>query len=320
VASAATVGSLMLPEMKQRGYSDTLSIGTVLSVGPIAILIPPSGMMVVYSGISNLPLDKLLIGGILPGVLLGVLTALFVVGWAIIDPKIAPAYAPEMLSIQTRLVSMAKAGLPLVFLIFCVVGTIYFGIATPTEAAAAGALAAFVLAAVYRKLTWRVILESLASTAKVSGTVLFIITGSVAYGQIFALTGASAGLVEFVRDLAMPAWLLVMVLIGVVLILGGPLDPISIMFITIPIFIPLVRQAGLDPLWFSILMMIAIEIAVISPPSGGNLFVLQAVAPKDIPTRVFYWATVPFMGVHVVGLIIVALVPALAVWLPSMTR
>lgn len=318
MASCATVGSVMFPEMRRRGYDDSLALGSILSVGPLAVLIPPSALMVILGGISGISVAHLLVGGIVPGVLIGAITLGYIVLRATVDKSVAPDYEIEPMRVTKRLFIIAKNVLPLGLIVFLVVGTIYLGIATPSEAAAAGALGSFLLSAFYRKLNKNTAMNSLIKTAKVTGVVMFIMVGSVAFSQIMVMTGVTKGMLSLLGDLNLAPRLIIIGMLVIILFMGMFMEPVSIMFITVPIFVPIVRQIGIDLVWFGILVMIAIEIGLITPPFAMNIFALKAVSPPDVTIAKLYRAVMPFVGFHVCGLTLVILVPALATWLPGL--
>jgi tripartite ATP-independent transporter DctM subunit len=319
MASVATVGSVMLPTMKEKQYSEGLATGSILSVGPLAILIPPSALMVIYGGLSRISVADLLIGGVLPGIMIGLMIAAYIVIICALKPKLGPPYAVIAASLVRRLWVIVKNVVPLGIIVFCVVGTIYIGVATPSEAAAAGALGTIVLAGLYRKLSVSNMRLALLETATITGATLIILTGSIAFSQILALTGVARELTSFVVSLNVAPLGIVVACVVLVLFLGCFIDSISIMFITIPIFIPVIKELGFDLVWFAIAMMVAIEIGVISPPFGPNIFTLKAVAPETSVTRM-YRAVMPFIVIHLIGLAVVMAVPSLATYLPSLMR
>jgi tripartite ATP-independent transporter DctM subunit len=232
-------------------------------------------------------------------------------------PHLAPVHEIEKVTWAERLVSL-RHFVPLAVLILSVVGSIFAGIATPSEAAGMGAFASFVLAALYGRLNMEMLRKALLGTVQVTGFSLFIITSSTAFSQILAYTGAAAGLSEFATGLPISPMLIVIGVQLVILFMGGFMDPVSIMLITIPVFLPVVRALGFDVLWFAIVSMVNIELSMITPPFGLNLFVLKGVCPPDITLFDIYKGALPFVVINIIALALVIIFPVLATFLPSL--
>ena len=273
--------------------------------------------MVIYGGISQIPVGSLLIGGILPGILISVLLITYIMGISFLMPHIAPVHEIEKITWAERLASLRHFA-PLAVLIISVVGSIFGGIATPSEAAGMGAFASFVLAALYRRLNMEVLRKSVLGTVQVSGFALLIITSSTAFSQLLAYTGAAAGLSRFTTGLPISPLLIVIGMQVVILIMGGFMEPVSIMLITIPVFLPVVRALEFDLLWFAIVSMVNIELSMITPPFGLNLFVLKGVCPPDITLFDIYKGALPFVVINIIALALVIIFPALATFLPGL--
>lgn len=319
MASVAMLGSVMLPEMERKHYDSRMSIASILGAGGLAVLIPPSALGVLLGAIAQVSIAKLLIASLLPGLVLALVYAVYFIGRSWLTPSMAPAYVAEPVSLLVHLKTLLTM-IPVVVLIVVVTGFIFFGIATPSESAAMGAVAAALLAAAYGRLTFAVIRSSLEATITTSAMVLIIIAGSTLYSQLLASTGATSKLVEAVTSLDLHPIVMVIGMQVVVLIAGCFIDAVSIMLITVPIFMPIVAALGLDPIWVSVLILIQLELAGITPPFGLLLFVLKGVRP-DISTATIYRAVVPvvLMQLFVAGLVMVF--PGLALLLPNlMTR
>ena len=263
------------PRCASRGYDTGLAVGTLATSGGLAVLIPPSALMVIFGGISQLSVGDLLIGGILPGLLLATLLFGYIVIICTVRPDLAPAVELEKVSWSERLNALLYF-LPLVVLVLVVLGSIFMGIATPSESAAMGVAGAFCLAVAYRRLSWEILRKALLGTVEVSGFALLIVTSATAFSQILAHSGAAMGLSMFATELPVSPWIIIASMQIVILIMGAFMEPISIMLITVPIFFPVIRSLGLDPLWFAIVTMVNIELSLITPPFGMNLFVLKA--------------------------------------------
>jgi tripartite ATP-independent transporter DctM subunit len=317
MASAATLGTILIPEMRKNGYDKGLTVGTLATSGALAILIPPSALMVIFGGISQLSVGDLLIGGILPGLLLATLLFAYIVVLSIVRPHLAPSAVLEDVSWAERLRAL-KNFAPLVALVMIVLGSIFVGVATPSESAAMGAAGAFLLAAAYRRLSIEAIRNSLFGTVEVSGFALLIVTSATAFSQILAHSGAAAGLTLFATELPVPTWVIIGATQAVILVMGCFMEPVSIMLITVPIFFPVVQALGLDPLWFAIVTMVNIELSMITPPFGLNLFILKGVCPPDTTLEDIYRGVIPFVLINLLALALVMWFPPLATWLPNL--
>jgi tripartite ATP-independent transporter DctM subunit len=317
MASAATLGTILIPEMRKNGYDKGLTVGTLATSGALAILIPPSALMVIFGGISQLSVGDLLIGGILPGLLLASLLFGYIVVISIMRPHLAPSAVLEDVSWAERLQAL-KNFAPLVALVMIVLGSIFVGVATPSESAAMGAGGAFLLAAAYHRLSIEGIRNSLFGTVEVSGFALLIVTSATAFSQILAHSGAAAGLTLFATALPVPTWVIIGVMQAVILVMGCFMEPVSIMLITVPIFFPIIQALGLDPLWFAIVTMVNIELSMITPPFGLNLFILKGVCPPDTTLEEIYRGVIPFILLNLLALGLVIWFPPLATWLPNL--
>lgn len=316
MACTAAIGKTMIPEMLRRGYDKILAIGSVIGGAALDILIPPSIIAVVYASIADQSAGKLLIGGIFPGVMIGGMFILYVIIRAMLNPKLAPPYIPE----QVRTIEKIRSSvhiLPLLFIFFLVMGLIYLGVATASEASALGAGGAFLLAGLMGDLKWSNIKESLTGTVRVSCMVFLIIMGSKAFGQLLAYTGVTANLAQIVGNLPVSRWWILIGMQVVVTFLGCLMDPTSIIFITIPIFNPIINLLKFDPLWFAIIMMINLELGCITPPFGLNLYVAKSISPKEISMMDIFVSIFPFALMHMLGMVIVMLFPDFFLWLPN---
>ena len=317
MASAATLGTILVPEMRRQGYDKGLAVGAIATCGALDVLIPPSALTVIFGGISRLSVGDLLVGSILPGLLLASLLFGYIAVLCAVRPDLAPPYDVARISWGERLASLRYL-LPIVILILLVLGSMFFGVATPSESAAMGAFGSFVLAAAYGRLRWPVMRKALLATVEVTGLALLIITSATAFSQILAYTGAAAGLSRFATDLPVSSWVILVCMQLVILVMGCFMEPVSIIFITIPIFFPVVSALGFDPLWFAIVCLVNIELSLITPPFGLNLFVLKGVVPPDITLGDIYRGVLPFVVLNIVALAIVMAFPPLATWLPGL--
>ncbi|PKN29399.1 MAG: C4-dicarboxylate ABC transporter permease [Deltaproteobacteria bacterium HGW-Deltaproteobacteria-21] len=319
IASVAMLGSTLVPEMERQGYKKPMSLGPILGSGGLAMLIPPSALAVLCGAIGEISISKILIGIIVPGLLVASIMAGYIILRCMLQPDLAPSYDVGKIPLSEKLRDSAKYVLPQGFVIFAVIGLMFLGIASPSEAAACGAIGTCVLAACYKRLTWEVIKKTTISSLSVTGMILIIIGGAQAFSQILAFTGASAGLAGFASGLPVAPIVIIFAMQIIILFLGCLMDVVSIMMITLPIFIPVVRQLGFSDVWFAVIFLINIEIAGISPPFGLSLFVMRGVAPKDTTMADVYQAALPFIGCSLLAMMLIMVFPLLALWLPGMT-
>ena len=316
IGTTAMLARTLSPAMEARGYSRTMSIGPLLGSGGLAIMIPPSALGVVLAVVASISVGKLLIAIVIPGILLALSYIVYVVGACTLDPSLAPRYEVAPTPIAERLALTAKYVLPLTLIIFLVTGVIFVGIATPTEAAALGTAGAFVLAACYRGLSWSITRGALYSTLRIAVMVLVILAAAQAFTQLLAYTGSTRYLAQWAADLPIaPIWVVVAMHV-VTLILGGPLGGIPLIMMTVPIFIPVVKALGYDPVWFSVVMLINVELAQITPPFGVLLYVVRGVMPGASMAEINR-AALPIVLCHLVVMAAIITFPALAMWLPA---
>ena len=320
VGSVAMLGSVLAPEMEKRGYKKSMSLGPILASGGLAILIPPSALAVVLATLGEFSIGKLLIAIIIPGLTLAVLYAVYIIGRCSLQPSIAPPYDIESIPIMEKIVSTLRHILPLLSILFLVISLIFFGIASPTEAAAGGALGCFLLSAAFKKLTLPVLKKTLASALAITVMVLMILTGSSAFSQIFAYTGASQALTRLAMSLSVSPIIILIIMQVMLLIMGMLIDQISMMMITIPIFMPIVLAMGWDVVWWGAIVCLNIEMAAISPPFGVALFVMKGVAPKGTTMGDIYRSVIPFLFLNLIVMGVMMAWPQLTLWLPGLMR
>lgn len=316
MASVAMLGSTLVPEMKKRGYKSELSVGSILAGGGLAVLIPPSALGVLLGALAKVSIAKLLLAGLLPGLLLAVFYFAYFFLRAKLQPKLAPAYVGDPKKLREKLKDLLTI-LPLLSLIVVVTGFIFMGIATPSEAAGMGVFATLIIAACYRRLTWRALENALMSTTKTTSMMLLVIVGSSGFSQILAATGSTSSLVDWVAELDLSPILMVVIMQLMVLVLGCFIDTISIMMISIPVFMPLVLALGLDPIWFCILILVQLELAGITPPFGVLLFVMKGVQPHLKLGRI-YAAALPIVGIQLILIATLMLFPQIVTILPNL--
>ncbi len=320
VGSAAMMGSMLVPEMDKRGYKKHMSIGPIMGAGGLAILIPPSALAVLLGSIARIDIGSLLLAGVLPGVLLAVLYAGYIYAQAKLDPSAAPIYAVDEATFGEKLRVLVVDILPMMLVILMVIALIIFGIATPTESAAFGVLGVVLLALAKGEFRWSAIIASMKGTIKISTMLLIIIVGSSTFSQIIAFSGASQGLLAFTAGLDWGPMAMLIAMFAVLLFLGMFLDQISQMMLTIPIFMPIAINAGFDPVWFGIVVLLAMEISLLTPPFGLLLFVMMGAAPKGTTMTMIVKSALPYMGCALLLLLLLIIWPEIALWLPSAMR
>jgi tripartite ATP-independent transporter DctM subunit len=316
MGTTAMLGRILVPEMQRRGYKAPISIGACMS-GGLAMIIPPSALGVILAAVAQVSVGKLLIAGVIPGLILAFFYIVYIVGRCTLQPSLAPPYDPEPVPLSEKAKNSLKYLLPLGGIIVLVIGLIFLGIATPTESAGIGAMATFLLAAAYRRFNLELVKKVLTGTLRICVMMFMILTGSLAFSQLLAFTGATSGLVQFASELRVHPLLLIFAMQLVILVLGTFMEQVAIMMITLPIFMPIVNAMGFEGVWFALIMLINLEIAMKSPPFGFLLFVMKSVAPKGTTMAQIYGATFPFILIDIFGMGLVVFFPALALWLPS---
>ncbi|BBO91843.1 TRAP transporter large permease [Desulfosarcina ovata] len=321
MAGCAMLGSVLLPEMRKRGYSNTMSIGPILSCGGLAIMIPPSALGVLLASLSRISVGGMLMAIIIPGIIMATIKAGYIILRGYLQPHLMPAYEVEKVSLQEKLILTLKYILPLGMIIFLVIGLMFIGVATPTESAALGALGCFVLMFIYQGFNRKVIKiaqKAILATSRITVMMFMIMTGAIAFSQILAFTGASSSLVSLAGGLDLPPIMIVMIMQVMLLFLGMFMEPLTIMMVTLPIYMPIVKALGYDPLWFGTIMLINMEMATTTPPFGLVLFVMKGVAPEDTRMQDIYKAGLPFLLCDAVTMFLIMIFPALALHLPSL--
>ncbi|TFL16536.1 TRAP transporter large permease [Jannaschia formosa] len=318
MANTAMIGGLLLPQMKQRGYASHMSIGPIIGSGGLALLIPPSTLAVLLGSIAQINIADLLLAGLIPGLVLALLYVATI--WIQVrrDPSAAPAYDVQVASTGEKLFLIAKYILPMSLVVFCVVGFILLGITTPSEAAAFGVLSVLILAACYGRLSRDMLVKSVMGTLRVSVMVFFIILASKTFSQVLAFSGATSGMIRWATAYEFTALTMLLIMFAVLLVLGMFVDAISMMLLTIPIFFPIAQALGFDPIWFGLVMLLAIEMSGTTPPFGLLLFVMQGVAPPGTSYWSIVRAAAPYLICDLILLGLLIAMPGLALWLPEL--
>ena len=315
-ATAATMATVTLPEMKRYGYDMGLATGTVAAAGSLGILIPPSVIFIVYGILTEQSIGKLFAAGIFPGILLSILFLLVIYIRVHRNPALAPP--GEKTSIQHKLRSFM--GVAETLLLFAMVmGGIFFGIFTPTEAAAVGAFFTLLLAIIRKQLSWSGFLKSIADTTRISCMVMVIVAGATIFGHFMAVTRVPFELANWVTNLPLPGFAIMIVIILIYLFGGCFMDAFAMIMLTIPIFFPVAQALGYDPIWFGVVIVLITEMGVVTPPVGINVYVVYGVA-KDVPLEVIFKGVLPMLLALLICNMVILFFPQIALFLPSLMR
>jgi tripartite ATP-independent transporter DctM subunit len=316
IGTTAMLTRTLAPAMQERGYSKKMSVGPLLGSGGLAVMMPHSALGVILAVIASVSVGKLLIAIVIPGFVLALCYVIYIIGVCIIDPSAAPKYVAKKLALNERLILTIKYVVPLTALIVAMIAVIFFGVATPTEAASLGTLLSFALAAIYGRLTWRATREAMFSTLKISVMVLAILAASQAFTQLLAYTGSAQKLVVLAGTLPIPPIWVIVLMHFVTLLLGGPIGGIPLIMMTIPIFIQVVKVLGYEPVWFCTAMLLNVELAQITPPFGILLYVVRGIMPFTSMIEITR-AAVPIIVINLIVMGLLITIPSLSLWLPS---
>src|SRR5881394_2216167 len=315
-ATCATIGKMSLPELDKRGYPEIMSVGSLAGAGTLGLLIPPSIIMIVYGVTADVSISQLFIGGVIPGVVLAGIFSLYIAGWSIRNAHlIPPPDAPMTFAEKLR---ESKNLIPVILLIVAVLGSIYAGIATATEAAALGVLGSLVISAAQGSMNWKTFKESLMGGTRLYCMIALILAGAAFLTLSMGYIGLPRHLAEWIATLGLSKFALILALTAFYVVLGCFLDGISMVVLTMGVIMPTVQKAGIDPLWFGIFIVIVVEMAQVTPPVGFNLFVLQGMTRREIGT--IARAAFPFFGLMVLMVVMLYVFPQLATFLPEQMR
>lgn len=317
-AAVVTMGTIALPKMLERGYDKRLALGAINAGGGWGILIPPSILMVLYALLTEVSVGRLFAAGIGPGLLLFGLVSLYIGGRCLIQPELGPALPREERgSFVEKLRSLRAVILP-ILIVTIVLGAIFGGFATPTEAAAIGVFGALVATAVNGQLSWGVIHSAAIATLRLTALIIWILFAAHAFSTAYTALGAASLISNLMTGLPGGDWGALIFMLLILFVFGMVLDPVGIMLITLPVFLPIVESAGFDPIWFGILFIIMMEVGYMTPPFGFNLFYLKGVAPKDITMGDIYVSVIPYVLVTLLGVLLIILFPAIALFFPEL--
>jgi tripartite ATP-independent transporter DctM subunit len=317
IATTAMLGSLMLPVMLARGYHPTMATGPLMAIGAVDMLIPPSALTVLLGSLSGISISGLLIGGVVPGLVLSLAFVIYIIARVKLNPSLAPKTAFTEYQGWQKLRPFVQYVIPLVSIFVVVVASMSAGWATPTESAAIGAFFTMLLAALYGSLSVKNLVAALRGTAAISGMILFIIVGATTFSQILSFSGASNGLVELISGLGLSPLAVLAAMMLLLIFLGLFVEQVSMMMITLPIYMPLVAKYGFDPVWFGVMFLICMQLGLLLPPHGLLLMTMKGVAPPQVRMGHIFQAVLPYIAMSLLVLALVFFVPAVALWLPK---
>jgi len=315
-ATAATMAAVTLPEMKKYRYHDSIATGVVAAGGSLGILVPPSVIFIIFGVMTEQSIGKLFMAGIIPGLLLSLLFAITVVIWVRLKPEIAPR-GPKM-GLREKIASLSGLG-ETILLFLLVMGGLFFGIFTPTEAGAVGAFGTLVIAVIRRKISLRDFVRSLFETTRISCMILLIVAGATVFGHFLAVTRIPFDIASWVSGLDLPSYMIIAMIIFVYLVGGCFIDALALITLTVPIFFPVVSALGYDPIWFGVIIVLVTQIGVVTPPVGVNVYVVKGIA-RDVPLHVVFRGVMPLLIALIVGTFLMIPFPQIALFLPGLMK
>jgi tripartite ATP-independent transporter DctM subunit len=316
IATVATMGAIVMPEMRRYNYNPRLATGALAASGTLGILIPPSVIFIFYGVMTETSIGELFIAGILPGILTAVMFSVIILMRCLITPSLGP---PGPGATWAERWSSTAGLVPIMVLFGMVIGGIYAGVFTPTEAAGVGCTGVLVTAAVRRSLTGTAISKALEETALISAMIFAIIVGGYLFARFLAVTGTTQAMVEILVDLNLGRVMFLVLLVGLYIILGAMLDVFGMLVLTIPFVMPIVHSLGIDPIWFGVFAVVMAELALVTPPIGANVFVMRRTAP-EVPMGEIFMGVLPFVVGELVVVALLIAFPEIALWLPGQMR
>ena len=310
-----TMGLIAVPAMLKHHYNKSLALGSVMAGGVLGEIIPPSIIMIIFAYISRISIGKIFFGGAIPGFITASLYIIYITLRCYIQPEIAPRAVAEKTR-QSRLASLKDIVLP-GLLVVLVLGSIFLGIATPTEAAGVGASGSFLICIIYRRLSWKVITDSSLETMKISGMALWILVTATLFGVVYTSAGAQDMVMEIIQGLEINRWLILAVMQLILLVFGMFMDDYAVLTICAPIMLPIAIFLEFNPIWFSIIFILNMQVAYLTPPFGWALILMKGVAPPEIHTTDIWRSIPPFVAIQLIVLLLTMLFPQLALWLPE---
>ena len=316
-AAVVTMGIIALPAMLKRHYDTRLAMGSIMAGGTLGILIPPSILAIIYAVVAEQSVGELFIGSVIPGLLLSSMYIGYISLRCMFSPDMGPVLPEaERISFQDKLKLLQNMLAP-ILLILLVLGVIFTGVATPVEAAGIGTFGSFIVAALHRRLDWHTVQEACITTLKASSMVLWIIFGATVFVGLYVVEGGQQFVQDTLTGIGLGRWGILIVMQILLIVLGMFLDWVGILLLCVPIFVPVIKALGFDPLWFGVLYLVNMQMSFLSPPFGYALFYLRGVAPSDIPMSDIFWAAIPFLCIQLIGLILCMVFPELITWLPG---
>ena len=309
------MGLVAVPAMLKQKYHKSIALGVVMGGGVLAIVIPPSILMIIFGFISRISIGKLFFGGVIPGLISAALYIVYLILIAYLQPDKAPVIT-EVVTWKKRFIALKDIALT-ALLIVLVLGSILLGMATPTEAAGVGAMGAFLICIISRRLTWKVIYETTFSSMRISGMALWILIGATLFGVVYTSAGAQDMVMEFVEGIKLSRWFVLLGMQILLLLFGMFMDDYAVVTICAPIFLPIAKYLGFNPIWFSIVFIINMQVAYLTPPFGWALILMRGVAPQEISTTDIWKSVPPFVLIQLITLVLVMIFPQIALWLPS---
>ncbi len=317
-AAVVTMGIIALPAMLRRRYNPEIAMGSIMAGGTLGILIPPSILAIIYAVVAEQSVGELFIGSVFPGLLLSGMYVLYVSVVCYLKPEYGPPIlASERIGLMDKLRLLSRMTAPIV-LIVVVLGVIFSGVATPVEAAGIGTFGAFIVAALHRKLDWPTVSGACIVTLKASAMVLWIMFGATIFVGLYVLEGGQEFVSEAISNSGLGRWGILILMQIILIILGMFLDWVGILLLCVPIFVPIIKDLGFDPLWFGVLYLVNMQMSFLSPPFGYALFYLRGVAPPSIPMVRIFMAAIPFLVIQLIGLIVCMVYPPIITWLPRL--
>jgi len=310
-----TMGLIAVPAMLKHRYNKSLALGSVMAGGVLGEIIPPSIIMIIFAYISRISIGKIFFGGAIPGFITASLYMIYIIVRCYLQPDLAPRTERET-TWKARLASLKDIVLP-ALLVVLVPGSIFFGVATPTEAAGVGAFGSFLICIIYGRLNWKVITDSCLETMKISGMALWILVTATFFGVVYTSAGAQGMVMELIEGLPVNRWLILGAMQVILLVFGMFMDDYAVLTICAPIFIPIAVTLGFDPTWFAIIFILNMQVAYLTPPFGWALILMKGVAPPEIHTKDIWRSVPPFVAIQLIVLLLTMLFPQLALWLPK---
>ncbi len=316
-AAVVTMGIIALPAMLARKYDTKIAMGSIMAGGTLGILIPPSILAIIYAVVADQSVGELFVGAVIPGLMLSGMYIIYVTARSYINPKLGPPIpVEERISVREKFLLMRKMAAPII-LILVVFSALFSGAATPVEAAGIGTFGSFIVAALHGQLDWRTIREACITTLKASSMVIWIMFGATIFVGLYVLEGGQQFVTGALQATGLGPWGILILMMIILVILGMFLDWVGILLLCVPIFVPIVKDLGFDPLWFGVLYLVNMQMSFLSPPFGYALFYLRGVAPSSIPMSDIFKSALPFLAIQLLGLAILMMFPKLITWLPG---